>query len=115
MNLGIAISTATTLAEQFAVEQEVPLEITRSILDKFSNEMLNFQNELMNQFKLRSMENILLKGKLSKHVLSVYFFNNAYTKLFVYFFGKLSTTLSIIIINSIQMINRLSTLILCLL
>ncbi|PKC16019.1 hypothetical protein RhiirA5_494108, partial [Rhizophagus irregularis] len=61
MNLGIAISTATILAEQFTVEQGVSFEITSSILVKFSNGMLNFQKELMNQFQQKSMDNILSK------------------------------------------------------
>ncbi|RGB35755.1 hypothetical protein C1646_742084 [Rhizophagus diaphanus] len=61
MNLGIAISTATILAEQFTVEQGVSFEITSSILVKFSNGMLNFQKELVNQFQQKSMDNILSK------------------------------------------------------
>ena len=60
-NLGIAISTATILAEQLTAEQ-VSSEITRDNLDGFSNTMLNFQKELVHQFHLTSMENILLKG-----------------------------------------------------
>ncbi|CAB4389182.1 unnamed protein product [Rhizophagus irregularis] len=66
MNLGIAISTATILAEQFTVEQGVSFEITSSILVKFSNGMLNFQKELMNQFQQKSMDNILSKGIIIK-------------------------------------------------
>ena len=62
MNFGIAISTAATLVEQLVVER-VSSEITCSILDDFSNTMLNFQKELVHQSHLRSMENILLKGK----------------------------------------------------
>ncbi|EXX56298.1 Sey1p [Rhizophagus irregularis DAOM 197198w] len=61
MNLGIAISTATILVEQFTVEQGVSFEITSSILVKFSNGMLNFQKELVNQFQQKSMDNILSK------------------------------------------------------
>ncbi|CAG8659160.1 18025_t:CDS:10, partial [Rhizophagus irregularis] len=61
MNFGIAISTATILAEQLAIDQEISFKITRSILDEFSNSMLNFQIELVNQLHLRSMDNILLK------------------------------------------------------
>ncbi|PKK69773.1 hypothetical protein RhiirC2_747761, partial [Rhizophagus irregularis] len=61
MNFGIAISTATILADQLAIEQEISLKITRSILDEFSNSMLNFQIELVNKFQLRSMDNILSK------------------------------------------------------
>ncbi|CAB4389186.1 unnamed protein product [Rhizophagus irregularis] len=76
MNFGIAISTATILADQLAIEQEISLKITRSILDEFSNSMLNFQIELVNKFQLRSMDNILSKGKLSEHILTLYFSNN---------------------------------------
>ncbi|GBB87731.1 hypothetical protein RclHR1_14200001 [Rhizophagus clarus] len=61
ISLEIAISTATILAEQLAAEQIVPLEITRSILDKFSDGMLNLRKELENQFQLRSMDNTLSK------------------------------------------------------
>ena len=70
-SLGIAISTAVTLTEKLAVEQ-VSFGITRNILDEFSNAMLNFQKELVHQFHLKSMENILLKGK---EIHSVYFTN----------------------------------------
>ncbi|RGB35754.1 hypothetical protein C1646_742083 [Rhizophagus diaphanus] len=61
MNFGIAISTAMILAEQLAIDQEISFKITRSILDGFSNSMLNFQIELANTFQLRSMDNILTK------------------------------------------------------
>ncbi|PKK57704.1 hypothetical protein RhiirC2_797573 [Rhizophagus irregularis] len=40
-------------------EQKISLEITRNILDKFSNGMLNYKKELVHQFQLRSMDNIL--------------------------------------------------------
>lgn len=76
MSLGIAISTATILAEQLAAELIEPFEITRSILDKFSDGMLIFQKELENQFQLRSMDNILSKGELSIYILTVFFSNN---------------------------------------
>ncbi|GBC08887.1 hypothetical protein RclHR1_08460004 [Rhizophagus clarus] len=56
-NLGIAISTATILAEQLAVEHEN----TRNKLNEFSNAMLNFQKRLEHRFQLTSMNNILLK------------------------------------------------------
>src|SRR6266480_1163778 len=51
-NLGIAISTATILAEQLTFEQ-VSFEITRDNLDGFSKTMLNFQKEIVH---LTSME-----------------------------------------------------------
>ncbi|CAB5362195.1 unnamed protein product [Rhizophagus irregularis] len=61
MSLEIAISTATILAEKISDEheQKISLEITRNILDKFSNGMLNYKKELVHQFQLRSMDNIL--------------------------------------------------------
>ncbi|GBB87732.1 hypothetical protein RclHR1_14200002 [Rhizophagus clarus] len=67
MNLGIAISTATILAEQLAIEQEVSFVMTRSVLDKFSNGMLNFQRRLVHQLQQRSMDNIL--PKVFRHII----------------------------------------------
>lgn len=76
MSLEIAISTATILAEKISDEheQKISLEITRNILDKFSNGMLNYKKELVHQFQLRSMDNILSQGKLSRHIPTIYFF-----------------------------------------
>lgn len=71
INLGIAISTATILAEQLSNEQKKSLKITRIILDKFSNSMLNFQKELVHKLQLRCMDDILSRGELSSSILSV--------------------------------------------
>ncbi|CAB4476789.1 unnamed protein product [Rhizophagus irregularis] len=60
MYLGIAISTATILAEQLTVGQ-APFEITRNNLDEFSNAMLNFQKRFTYKFQSTNMDNILSK------------------------------------------------------
>ncbi len=59
--LGIAISTAVTLAERLTAEQE--FEITRNRLNGFSDTMLKFKQELVRELRLTNMENTLFNGE----------------------------------------------------
>ncbi|CAG8497682.1 7066_t:CDS:10 [Funneliformis mosseae] len=67
--LNIAISTAVTLAEKLIIEQAL-FEFTRKNFDRFSNAMLNIQQDFVQQLQLTNMEDVLfrvIQGIINKY------------------------------------------------